>query len=73
MQGRASMSSLEQLQESSNHRYEQEQEDGLQDSHHPRLLWFILTAASDTEGCRLVSPGERPVWLLIAVTDRILA
>jgi hypothetical protein len=29
---------LEQLQESSNHRYEQEQQDGLQDSHHPRFV-----------------------------------
>jgi len=29
---------LEQLQESSNHRYEQEQQDRLQDSHHPRLV-----------------------------------
>src|SRR5262245_60335914 len=29
---------LEQLQESSNRRYEQEQQDGLQDSHHPRFV-----------------------------------
>ena len=30
--------SLEQLEENSNHRYKQEQENGLQDSHHPRFV-----------------------------------
>ena len=29
---------LEQSQESCNHRYEQEQENGLQDAHHPRIV-----------------------------------